>query len=162
MVAVFPILCFAQSNTGQANSSIQNATSTNSLLRELKAMDSKLFDAIFKDCDLATLPTLLTDDFEFYHDKNGLMATNGAQFVEIIRKTCEGQKTGKEVRSRRELVSMAFVQVGDLTGVFAKGPSRSSRRWLCRANEAPSIALATARTPSKWSISCCPLGTPPG
>ena len=106
MVAVFPILCFAQSNTGQANSSIQNATSTNSLLRELKAMDSKLFDAIFKDCDLATLQNLLTDDFEFYHDKNGLMATNGAQFVEIIRKTCEGQKTGKEVRSRRELVSM--------------------------------------------------------
>src|SRR6516165_8193081 len=94
------------STGSQDNSPIQNATSTDSLLRELKAMDSKLFDAIFKDCDLGTLRSLLTNDFEFYHDKNGLIATNRAQFVQIIRKTYEGQKTGKEGRSRRELVSM--------------------------------------------------------
>jgi hypothetical protein len=80
-------------------------------------MDAKLFKAIFNDCDLLTLGSLLTDDFEFYHDKGGLIATNATQFIEIIRKTCDRQKAGQEQRSRRELVSMEVFPLGTFGAV---------------------------------------------
>ena len=72
----------------------------------------RLFNAIFNDCDLGQVKDLVTDDFEFYHDRGGLIATNRAQFVEIIQKTCERQKSGQERRSRRELVSMEVYSLG--------------------------------------------------
>ena len=87
-MGLVPALCFGQGKTGrQIAQPIQSATSTNSLFREIKEMDTRLFDAIFKDCDLGQRRDLLAQDFEFYHDRGGLIATNGAQFVEIIRKT---------------------------------------------------------------------------
>jgi hypothetical protein len=110
-------LCFGQVETGtQTVQPVLSATSTNSLYREIKQLDARLFDAIFKECDLGSLTNLLAEDFEFYHDRGGLIATNRTQFVEVIRKTCERQKSGQEVRSRRELVSM---EVYPLTGYGA-------------------------------------------
>ena len=77
---------------------------TQELYDEIAAMDAKLFAAVFDTCDIATLATLVTDDFEFFHDKDGLSSTSGAQFVKAIEGTCERQKTGEDYRSRRELV----------------------------------------------------------
>ena len=77
---------------------------TKELHDEIAAMDKKLFDAVFETCDVQTLAGLVTDDFEMYHDKGGLVATSGAQFVENIRGMCERQKTGVDYRARRELV----------------------------------------------------------
>src|SRR5690349_18056704 len=100
--ALASVLCFGHGETGgQTSSPVQAATSTNSVFREIKEMDARLFDAIFKECDLGSLTNLLAPDLEFYHDRGGLIATNRAQFVEVIWKTCERQKSGQEVRSRR-------------------------------------------------------------
>jgi len=77
---------------------------TKELFNEIAAQDKMLFDAVFNTCDVQTLATLVTDDFEMYHDKGGLTATSGAQFVESIRGMCERQKTGEDYRARRELV----------------------------------------------------------
>jgi hypothetical protein len=60
----------------------------------------------------------LTDDFEFYHDRGGLISTNAAQFIETIRKTCERQKAGLERRSRRELVSMEVYPLSGYGAVY--------------------------------------------
>jgi ketosteroid isomerase-like protein len=107
LVGLVPTLCFGQGEPAkQTARPVLTATSTNSLVREIKEMDTRLFDAIFKDCDLAHVKDLVTDDFEFYHDRGGLIATNRAQFVDIRRKTCERQKSGQERRSRRELITM--------------------------------------------------------
>ena len=77
---------------------------TKELHDEIAAYDQKLFGAVFDTCDTQALAGLVTDDFEMYHDKGGLVSTSGAQFVENIRGMCERQKTGVDYRARRELV----------------------------------------------------------
>jgi hypothetical protein len=77
---------------------------TQELYDEIAAADSRLFTAIFDTCDIRALASLVADDFEFYHDKDGLSSTSGAQFVKAIEGTCERQKTGVDYRARREIV----------------------------------------------------------
>jgi len=78
---------------------------TQELHNEIAAMDLRLFAAVFDTCDIPALATLVADDFEFYHDKDGLSSTSGAQFVKAIEGTCERQKSGEDYRARRELVA---------------------------------------------------------
>lgn len=77
---------------------------TKELHDEIAAADQLFFNALFNDCDVQKLSGLVTDDFEMFHDKGGLVSTSGAQFVENIRGMCERQKTGEDYRARRELV----------------------------------------------------------
>ena len=77
---------------------------TKELFNEIAEKDRMLFDAVFNTCDIQALAALVTDDFEMFHDKGGLVSTSGAQFVENIRGMCERQKTGVDYRARRELV----------------------------------------------------------
>ena len=74
---------------------------------ELRAMvhtlDGQLFDAVFTRCDADRLRPLVAEDFEFYHDKHGLSATSGAQFVDNVAAMCARQETGEDYRARREL-----------------------------------------------------------
>ncbi len=77
---------------------------TQELYDEIAAVDQKLFAAVFDTCDIPALTALVADDFEFYHDKDGLSSTTGAQFVKAIEGTCERQKTGEDYRARREIV----------------------------------------------------------
>lgn len=76
---------------------------------ELAEQDRILFRAMFDTCDLETLAGLLTDDFEFYHDKWGMIANSGAEFVARMKEGCELQKTGVNFLSRRELVPGSLV-----------------------------------------------------
>jgi len=78
---------------------------TQELHDEIAAMDVKLFAAVFDTCDTATLATLVTDDFEFYHDKDGLSSTSGAQFLKAIEDMCARQRAGTDYRARRELAA---------------------------------------------------------
>lgn len=66
-------------------------------------LDRQLFDAVFASCDADQLRPMVAEDFEFYHDKNGLSATSGTQFVDNVRGMCARQKTGADYRARREL-----------------------------------------------------------
>ena len=73
--------------------------------------------ACLRDCGLVTsrpqgqasMFSLAADrgDFAFFHDKHGEGASSPQQFVEDIRKGCELQKTGVNIRARRELVYLA-------------------------------------------------------
>lgn len=78
---------------------------TQALYDEIAAQDRILFASVFDTCDTVTLATVVTDDFEMYHDKGGLTATSGAQFVKAIEGMCERQKAGVDYRARRELVA---------------------------------------------------------
>jgi hypothetical protein len=143
LVGLVPMVCFSQHETATQNTRpIQTATSTNSLFGGIKEMDTRLFDAIFKDCDFGRINELLTDDFEFYHDRGGLIASNRAQFLEIIRKTCERQKSGQERRSRRELVSMDVYPLGGY-GAIQTGVHRFFIQREKEAEEAGDIAKFT-------------------
>ena len=57
-----------------------------SLAAQLADADSRLFAAVFKTRDAAALRAMLTDDFEFYHDRNGLVSTRADDFVAAVQR----------------------------------------------------------------------------
>ena len=75
------------------------------LVAQIQQKDKELFDAVFETCDVAVLSRLVTDDFEFYHDKFGKTASSGTQFLKDFGDMCERQRKGTDYRARRELDS---------------------------------------------------------
>ncbi|MEZ0244123.1 MAG: nuclear transport factor 2 family protein [Sphingomonas sp.] len=74
------------------------------LATEIAAADARLFHVFFEECDPAKLASMVTDDIEFYHDKDGLVFTSSAAMIAGYTKQCEGRKAPDSWRSRRELV----------------------------------------------------------
>lgn len=89
--------------SAQANKS-ESTAAERQIFEELAEKDKVLFDAVFKTCDLTTLAELVTEDFEFYHDRAGNNAKSGKEFVKSIGEGCEKRKSGADVRLRREVV----------------------------------------------------------
>lgn len=82
---------------------------TPELIAAITAADHALFEAGFDTCDIDALGELIADDFEFYHDKSGKIASNRTQFLDAARETCERQKAGTDIKARRELVEGTMV-----------------------------------------------------
>jgi hypothetical protein len=74
------------------------------LVAAVMKADADFFKAMFDTCDIETVRTHVTDDFEFFHDKSGLVDTSGAQFVKDVEDKCKRQEEGVDFLSRRELV----------------------------------------------------------
>jgi hypothetical protein len=97
---------------------------TRALIDTLAERDRTLFDAVF-GCKLDVLAGMLTDDFEFFHDKWGQTATSGRQFADAIAQGCERQKTGSDFKARRELVEGSMtVHVLNNYGAMQMGAHR--------------------------------------
>lgn len=54
------------------------------LYATLKAKDSLLFDVGFNTCDIGQFETLVSEDFEFYHDQSGMVSSK-AEFIAGIK-----------------------------------------------------------------------------
>jgi Domain of unknown function (DUF4440) len=91
---------------------------TKELFDELEERDRKLYDIVFKTCDLEALRGLVAADFEMYHDKSGLVAKSGSQFVMNIRYLCDRRMWGEDYPARRELVE-GTLEVHPLNGYGA-------------------------------------------
>lgn len=92
---------------GQSNSS--RSLASRELFNELALKDGEVFDAVFNKCNVERLGELVTEDFEFYHDKGGQVAKSGKEFVDLIRSICERQSRGEDYRSRRALIRNSLV-----------------------------------------------------
>jgi ketosteroid isomerase-like protein len=103
MQCLLPILALALVS-GAATAQTAGPAPTPQLTDEIKAADLALFSAFFDRCDVKALESMVTDDLEMFHDKNGRMSTTGAEFIKGIAGTCERQKTGSDYRARRELI----------------------------------------------------------
>ena len=75
------------------------------LTAQIAAADARLFHLFFEECDPAALATMVTDDIEFYHDKDGLVFLDSAAMIAGYTEQCEGRKAPDAWRSRRELVA---------------------------------------------------------
>ena len=122
-------------------------TTSQALFDAIAAHDRALFGAVFDTCDVDKLGQLVTEDFEFYHDKWGLTATTGAQFVESIRNMCERQEQGIDFRARRELVegSMAVYPLNNYGAVQV-----GVHRFYARVDGKPDRLTETARFTNVW------------
>jgi uncharacterized protein DUF4440 len=94
------------------------------LIAALAQQDRVLFEAVF-GCKLEILAAMLTDDFEFFHDKWGQTASSRQQFVDAIAQGCERQRTGSDFKARRELVEGSMtVHVINRYGAMQMGTHR--------------------------------------
>ena len=94
------------------------------LVAALAEKDRQLFDAVF-NCKVDVLKTLVADDFEFFHDKHGLIADSGAKFIDNVAGGCEKEKSGTNFRARRELVEGSMtVHVLNHFGAMQMGTHR--------------------------------------
>tara|TARA_B100000809_G_scaffold266848_1_gene332168 strand:- start:5758 stop:6249 length:492 start_codon:yes stop_codon:yes gene_type:complete len=113
----FILFCFGIGLTLNAQ-----AGSYSEVYKTLKANDSLIFEHSFNKCELQYLDQLISDDFEFYHDKGGLLDTK-AQFIQTMKEgICDSNNTTK---SSRELVGELEVYLlhsnGKLYGALQNG-----------------------------------------
>lgn len=73
------------------------------LTADIARMDSLFFDAQFIACDAQRVRTMITKDFEFYHDQGGVVATTDTGYVTLIKGVCERQAAGIDYKIRRTL-----------------------------------------------------------
>jgi hypothetical protein len=78
------------------------------LTEAIRARDAELFQLMFLGCDPARLRTMLTPDFEFYHDRDGVVATGADAFVADYDRSCHDKQRPDAWRSRRELVAASL------------------------------------------------------
>jgi len=74
------------------------------LKTEIAARDAEFFQVFFEGCDPAKVRAMLTDDFEMFHDKDGLVVSSAEPFVADYAKRCEERKKPDAWRSRRQLL----------------------------------------------------------
>jgi hypothetical protein len=121
------------------------------------ARDAELFTTVFERCDPAALRSMVTDDFEMYHDKGGVVARSGDAFVAQYAKDCAARAAPDAWRSRRELVK-GSLKVDPVPGYGAMehGEHVFYERQGDGAEKLAGRALFTqvwALTPSGWRLS---------
>lgn len=107
------------------NSHILNAQveKSSELFQQLKAADSLLFNVGFNTCNMASFEKVVSENFEFYHDKGGI-TNSKADFIKAFKNgLC---KTPETYQSRRELVKeslevFALKNNGELYGAIQNG-----------------------------------------
>jgi hypothetical protein len=127
------------------------------LRTEIAARDAELFDVVFTRCDPARLRALLTDDVEFYHDKDGFVYRSADQFVADHQKQCTDRRKPDGWRSRRELVAGTMI-VDPVPGygameagehVFYERRGNGPERLAGRAK----FAMVWKKTADGWRLS---------
>ena len=80
------------------------------LREEVRIADDRFFTLYFDArCHPQEVRAMLADDFEMYHDKGGVVATNAEQFMADYAKACAARAAPDAWRSRRELVAESLV-----------------------------------------------------
>lgn len=121
---------------------------------QVLAAGGAVFDAVFASCNAAALETLVAGDFEFYHDKSGVVTKSGRQFVQSVADMCAHPG---EWRSRRELVKDS-VEIYPIEGYGAMeiGVHRFYERKLEQPERLAGIAKFShvwKRENGQWKLS---------
>lgn len=95
---------------------------SSALYKTIMSKDSLLFNVGFNTCDIKPLEIIISDDFEFFHDKSGI-TTSKTDFISGIK---NGLCKSGQYQSRRKLdintVEMYPLYNGnDLYGIIQKG-----------------------------------------
>jgi hypothetical protein len=91
---------------------------------------------------------MLTDDFEMYHDKGGVIATNAAMFMRDYAENCATRAATDAWRSRRELVADSLT-VDPVPGLGAI--EDGDHRFYERRGEGPERLAGTAHFTQLWA-----------
>ncbi|MFN3836720.1 MAG: nuclear transport factor 2 family protein [Brevundimonas sp.] len=119
----------------------------NPLETAVMAADTRLFDLFFEGCDPAGLRAMLTDDFEFFDDRGGLVATDADSFVEQYAGRCRDRSAPDAWRSRREALvdTLAIYPIHDYGAV-----ETGEHVFYERQGDGPETRVGLARFTQMW------------
>jgi hypothetical protein len=119
------------------------------LQAEVRAADDRFFTAYFgTTCQPGLIRAMISDDFEMYHDKGGVVATNADQFMADYNKGCTGRSAPDAWRSRRELVPESLT-VDPVPGFGAI--EDGDHRFYERHGDGPEKLAGTAHFTQLWA-----------
>lgn len=110
--------------------------------------DAELFDIVFARCEPARLRSMVTRDFEMYHDRDGVVARSAGPFIADYAKECTG-RTAEGWRSRRELVRESLV-VAPVPGFGAI--EDGEHRFYERKGNGPERLAGEAHFTHLWAL----------
>ena len=119
------------------------------LRNALVQRDAEFFELFFTRCDPARIESMLTPDFEMYHDKGGFVADGAAGFVAHYKKTCEARQKPDAWRSRRELVP-GTMTVHRIEGYGAI--EQGDHVFYERKGDGPEKKVGKARFTQLWKL----------
>jgi hypothetical protein len=123
-------------------------TASSDLFRILKERDSLLFEVGFNTCDITQFEKLISDDFEFYHDRSGITASKAAFIAGIRDGLCK-----MDYKAKRELV-MNSLEVYPLenNGVLYGAIQTGDHRFYAVENNKPEHLTSVARFTHIWLL----------
>ena len=119
------------------------------LTEAVRARDAEFFALMFEGCDPARLRTMLSPDFEMYHDRDGLVARTADSFVADYARLCVERQAPDAWRSRRELVG-ASLNVHPIPGHGAI--EDGEHLFYERRGDGPERLVGRARFTQLWRL----------
>jgi hypothetical protein len=119
------------------------------LTEALRARDAEFFALAFEGCDPGRLGTMLTPDFEMYHDRDGVVARSAAEFVAAYDSSCRERRQPNAWRSRRELVGPSL-NVHPVPGYGAI--EDGEHLFYERQGDGPERLVGRARFTQVWAL----------
>jgi len=118
------------------------------LKRAIEERDAELFEVVFLRCEPKRLRSMLTDDFEMYHDRDGVVAKSADKFVADYAQECAARMPAGW-SSRRELVRETLV-VDHVPGFGAI--EDGEHRFYERKGQGPEHLAGQAHFTHLWAL----------
>jgi hypothetical protein len=115
------------------------------LFQQLKTADSLLFNVGFNTCNMTAFETVVSENFEMYHDKGGILSSK-AEFIQVFKDgLCKSPET---YQSRRALVAgslevFALKNNGKLYGAIQNGKHQFYEKLVDKPETKGNIARFT-------------------
>jgi len=118
------------------------------LYNTIKTQDSLLFDVGFNTCDISQFEKLLSEDFEFYHDKSGI-TTSKKDFIANTRDgLCKMSYKAKRVLDTGSLEVYPLENNGILYGALQSG----THSFYAIEGDKPEYLTSEARFMHVWLL----------
>lgn len=116
---------------------------------QVVAADARLFELFMERCDPDALRAMVTDDFEFFDDRGGLVATDGDVFVAQYAERCGGRDAPDAWRSRREALAdtVAIFPIAHYGAV-----ETGEHVFYERQGDGPESRVGRARFAQMWKL----------
>jgi CubicO group peptidase (beta-lactamase class C family) len=133
---LIPIIVFAQ------------VDKTSELFKTLRIRDSLLFNVGFNTCDISQFESLISDNFEFYHDKSGITSSKSAFVASIKDGLCK-----LSYKPRRELVEESLeVYPLENNGALYGAIQMGKHRFYAIEKNKPEYFTSIAKFTHVWKI----------
>lgn len=119
------------------------------LTEAVRARDADFFALLFEGCDPDRMRAFLTQDFEMYHDRGGVVANSSEAFVADYAGRCAERRAADAWRSRRELVA-ASLNVHPVPGYGAI--EDGEHLFYERQGDGPERLAGRARFTQLWRL----------